>query len=320
MDKKELIKFIANEGDAEFQQRVIAWIASSSENRKYFNRVKAEQVALFQPEEKTDIPGEFRHFRAKTKKHSRNYRVAVVAAAVVVIAFSSVFFRNQFADDTTSSSFSTRSAEQKEFTLADGSKIYLNAKSTLEVSPGFNRKTRTVKLNGEAFFDVARNEQVPFIVKTQSGVKIKVLGTSFNIRSYKDNETVETTLVTGKVEIYEADRKTPSTVLDPEQKAVFRKDKKNIRIEQVATDAVTSWKEGILSFDNTPLNSVVKDIERWYGISIHIEDHAIEDYTFSGKFRKQSPIIQVLDILKTSSPIQYNYDKQNNTVTLKQRD
>ncbi|MBC9796149.1 FecR family protein [Sinomicrobium weinanense] len=320
MDKKELIKFIADdEGDVEFQQRVIAWIESSPENRKYFNRVKAEQVALFRSGQQVDAPGEFRNFRAKTKKRRRNYRVTAVAAALVVILFSSVIFLDRSAGNETSSAFSTRSAEQKDFTLPDGSKIYLNAESTLEVSPGFNRETRTVKLNGEAFFDVARNEQVPFIVETPDGIKVKVLGTSFNIKSYKDNKTIETTLVTGKVEIYKADRETPSAILAPRQKAIFRKHEKDIRVKQVATEAITSWKEGVLAFDNTPLNSVVKDIERWYGISVRIEDHTIEDYTFSGKFRKQYSIVQVLDILETSSPIQYDYDKQNKTVTLKQR-
>ncbi len=321
MDKKELLQFIANQGDSEFQKRVISWIEASPENREYFNRLKAEQVMAFSPSRKNDISGEFREFSERLRREKRNYYGIFSTAAIAAIAiFASVFFMLRSGETKDNTLFSAIASEQKEFTLADGSRIFLNSESTLEIPHGFNKETRTVKLNGEAFFDVARNEQVPFIVETRSGVKIKVLGTSFNIRSYKDNNTIETTLVSGKVEIYEEDNTSPSAVLAPRQKAVFRKEEQDIRIEQVATEAITSWKEGILTFDNAPLSSVVKDIERWYGISIRIEDPAIEDYTFSGKFRKEYNITQVLDILRTSSPIHYNYDKTKKHVTLKQRD
>ncbi|MGS2761008.1 FecR family protein [Sinomicrobium sp. M5D2P9] len=322
MDRKELLQFIAKEGDAEFQKRVISWIKASPENREYFNRLKAEQVAAFRFGQKNDIPREFRKFSDRIRRGKRNYYRTFSTVAVAAIAiFVALFFVLGPGDTEDTIRFSAMPSEQKQFNLADGSSIFLNSGSTLEVVPGFNKEARTVRLNGEAFFDVTPNEQIPFIVETRSGVKIKVLGTSFNIRSYTDNKTVETTLLSGKVEIYEEDNPTPSAVLAPRQKAIFRKEQKDIRIEQqVATEAVISWKEGVLTFDNTPLNSVTKDIERWYGVSVEIEDKAIEAYTFSGKFRKHYDITQVLNILRTSSPIHYNYDKVNNRVTLKQRD
>ncbi|SFW24774.1 FecR family protein [Sinomicrobium oceani] len=319
MNRKELLQFIAKQGDADFRKEVMDWIGASPENRAVFNRIKAEQVASFRHEHETDVAGEFRKFLSRTRRSRQFYTKMVPAAAIAIIAVlvSALFI--VWPGTEKPMLYVAKSSEQKEFKLADGSTIFLNSESSLEISPQFNKDTRTVKLHGEAFFDVARNEAVPFIVETANGVQVRVLGTSFNVRSYPETETIETTLVSGKVEIYDYDNPDPAAILAPKQKAVFRKKQKDIRVEKVVTDVITSWKEGILTFDNTPLNSVIKDIERWYGITVHIEDPDLEDYTFSGKFRKQYDIIQVMDILQTSSPIHYDYDKNKNQVSLKKR-
>ncbi|RAV28876.1 FecR family protein [Sinomicrobium soli] len=320
MDEKELLQFIAGEGDRDSRLKVISWIRDSRENRLYFNRLKAEQVARFQSQDKIDVPVEWRRFVTRTKSRKRRYYgISAAAMIALLLGITGLLVTSGPEAGKPYTAYNAGQTEQKNFVLPDGSKVTLNSESSLEIVPGFNDGTRTVRLNGEAFFDVTHDKDRPFIVETGKGISIKVLGTSFNIKAYKENTTVKTTLVTGKVELYEKNSTAPSAVLSPEQQAVFDPENRKISVEQVSTSSVTSWKEGVLTFDNSPLRNVAEDIGRWYGVSVRIASPELEDYSFSGKFLREYSIEQVMNILKTSSPIHYTYDKEKNIISLEQR-
>ncbi|WP_461533315.1 FecR family protein [Sinomicrobium sp.] len=319
MDEKDILQFIAGKGDRNFRAKVVLWIKASRENQLYFNQLKAKQVAHFQSRTKIDIPVEWHRFMTRTKKHRMRYYGMTAAMITILLSLTTLLVTSKLEEGEQYMAYNTRSTEQKDFILPDGSKVTLNSESSLKIVPGFNDATRTVRLNGEAFFEVTHNKTRPFIVETQNGLKIKVLGTSFNVKAYKENAAVETTLVTGKVELYEKDSTTPSAILSPEQQAIFDPKKRNISVEQVSTSSITSWKEGILTFDNSPLLNVVKDIERWYGVSIQIISPELKSYSFSGKFLRKYSVEQVMNILKTSSPIYYTYDRKKNIISIEQR-
>lgn len=203
----------------------------------------------------------------------------------------------------------TPQGKKRQVILADGTHVWLNANSELSYSSDFfKREVREVYLQGEAFFDVAENKEKPFIVHA-SGLEIKVLGTAFNVRSYAADPVVETTLVRGKVSIFQGEEPNlPPVTLLPNQQALFSKDSKTIALEDVAnTENFTGWKNGWMIFDNKPFSYIKETLERWYDVTITMEDEHSLSCTFSAKF-KDKTLQEVLEIFRSTESINYRID------------
>jgi transmembrane sensor len=222
--------------------------------------------------------------------------------------------------------------------LSDGTVVILNSGSSLKYSDsGLNSNNRSVFLTGEGFFNVTKDSTRPFYVTTQ-GIKVKVLGTTFNIKAYPEEDIEETTLVTGKVEIYSSSDKSEvgnPIILKPNQRAVFIKSEKKLRTldstELVArevtpvklrkvelqpvsrTEQTISWKDNKLIFDNEPFSSLAVKIERWYDVKIIINYPQLNSARFTGKFDKET-LEQVFSALVTVIP--FDYDINKNLITI----
>jgi transmembrane sensor len=183
--------------------------------------------------------------------------------------------------------------------LPDGSKVWLNADSNLDFSKDFNTSsTREVFLKGEAYFDVVRNPNKPFIVRT-SAISIRVLGTAFNVKSYDEDRTIETTLVHGKVSISKigATREDEQLILAPNQRAVFRKSSNTINVEQVAAERNTAWRFEKLVFDETPFYDVIARLERWYDVKIHVGEQELScRLTAEIEHEKLEDVLKLLEV------------------------
>lgn len=182
---------------------------------------------------------------------------------------------------------------QYKLTLSDGSRIWLNAESSLSYPTVFSGKERVVELKGEAYFEVAHNNKQPFIVKTAEQ-KVKVLGTSFNINAYDNEDRTITTLVTGRVQINDkVDRKLK--LLSPSQQAV--NNGSDISIENVDADLYTSWKDGKFRFRSTPLPDVLRQIERWYDLQIDYTGvpHTIKIHASMNRNSNLSTLLHALE-------------------------
>lgn len=156
---------------------------------------------------------------------------------------------------------------QYQITLPDGTKVWLNAASSLRYPDRFNSNERRVALEGEAYFEVARDESHPFIVES-NGQSIEVLGTGFNVNAYGDEPQLLTTLAHGSIRIYTADE-SKSIILKPgEQAAVAGK---NIKVKQVQVDEYTAWRNGKISLSQADLSGIIRQIERWYDVKFDIE-------------------------------------------------
>lgn len=222
--------------------------------------------------------------------------------------------------------------------LEDGTKIWLNAGSTIELSTSYNEKFREVTLTGEAFFDVAHEPKRPFIVKT-TDLNIRVLGTEFNVKSYPDEGTIETTLLEGSVAISRIDQK-PNTkkviYLKPNERATFirkqgtiiysniyqsfsehdsitlnkqSRNEKMILTKNIDTEEYVAWKDNKLIFRNESLESLCIKLERWYNVKINIHDEALKHYHYTGTLHKEN-ITQVIEAFKLTMPLKYtiNHD------------
>ncbi|GAO43013.1 FecR family protein [Flavihumibacter petaseus] len=172
--------------------------------------------------------------------------------------------------------------------LADGSKAWLNAASSLRFPAAFTGKSRVVELTGEGYFEVAHNPDMPFQVKVNN-LYVTVLGTHFNINSYADEPQVRTTLLEGRLMV---NNETGHVILNPGQQA--NASGAQLRIEyDVDVNKVMAWKNGYFSFDNAPVETVMRELSRWYDIDVIYEGDNNE--TFSGKIDRKLSLKDLLD-------------------------
>lgn len=212
-------------------------------------------------------------------------------------------------------------------TLSDGTKIHLNSGSTLTYPSTFSdKKIREVHLNGEAFFDVASNDKKPFIVKT-STLNATVLGTKFNISSYKNDKTNSVVLVEGSVGVTiknnESESKNTTLILRPKQKAIINKHskqnepkliKQKITLTEVIKDI--SWKNRELIFNNDSFSAIIKKLERHFNVKIVSENKKLNQIEFTGKFMKQN-VFEILDAFKIHTP--FKYTVKNNEIVIRKQ-
>jgi transmembrane sensor len=182
---------------------------------------------------------------------------------------------------------------QYQVVLSDGTKVWLNAISSLRYPVKFSGKERVVMLSGEAYFEVAHHAKFPFIVKTSTQV-VKDIGTHFNINSYIDEQHTTTTLLEGAVQVSIANKK---VLLKPGQQSLSRSDNLSVSAADVRT--ATAWKDGQLSFHRTDIKNVLRQISRWYDIEIQYEGKA-PDFTITGGFSRQADLSAMLKILQLS--------------------
>ena len=187
--------------------------------------------------------------------------------------------------------------------LPDGSKVWLNAASSIRYPTVFDGGARKVEINGEAYFEInevyrmssADREKVPFIVKVND-VEVEVLGTHFNINAYRDEEAVETTLLEGSVRIRKGDKK---RLLKPGQQASIAEQSAAIRIENVDVRQSVAWKNGYFRFDKTGLPEIMRQLTKWYDVTVRYEGK-LPDRKFSGEIPRSATLSQVLEILEVS--------------------
>jgi transmembrane sensor len=198
------------------------------------------------------------------------FKIAAGAAAALV--FGLFFYISD--SSSLSEAFVITSTGQKETTtLTDGSTIYINETSVLEFPEQFASDSREIKLQGEAFFDVAKDAQRPFIIITDQ-LEVKVLGTSFNVYAYPNKKTEEVGVTSGKVEVTSKtlDKK---YILQAGDYLSFDKENKTVRIHKDSHQNAQAWRTGVLTFDSTPLAEVCQVLEKYFDISIQIKNEAL---------------------------------------------
>jgi hypothetical protein len=191
--------------------------------------------------------------------------------------------------------------------LPDGSKVWLNSASSLRFPAFFSGKTREVELNGEAFFDVAKNPDMPFKVVTKDQI-VEVLGTQFNINSYADEESFKTTLIEGSVKVIYKDR---IILLNPGQQ--FQPSLKSSKVIEADTEEVTAWKNGYFLFKDEDIQSIMRKISRWYNVEVSYSGE-IPDVGFGGNISRSKGIDEVLNVLQLTNAVHFKVEGRRITV------
>lgn len=197
-------------------------------------------------------------------------------------------------------SISTPRGGQYQVVLPDGSKVWLNAASSIKFPTAFTRNERSVEVTGEVYFEISPIHSTPFYVKTPEGAITQVLGTSFNINSYRDEVVTKITLVEGSIRVIKGVASTlngkQSAILKPGQQAQIN-NTGNLRVDNNADiEQVLAWKNGLFKFNKTNLEDVLKQISRWYDVDITYKG-AIPSIKFEGEMNRDLKLSQILEIL-----------------------
>ena len=241
--------------------------------------------------------------------------------------------------EKTISQVSTKNGTRTTLILPDGTKVWMNSGSTLEYDSSFGKTIREVNLSGEAYFDVTKNKEKPFVIHA-SNINIRVLGTAFNVRSYPTDKTVEASLIRGSIEVTFKDRPDKKIILKPNQKIVVDNkllaestqqyilqnvpgksesmrgvDVKKLTHEiKTGTIIETSWVEDKLIFQDESFEEIARRLERWYGVNIIFKNNQLKEDHLTGNFRNET-IWQALDALKFTTPFNYKVE-QDNVITI----
>lgn len=345
--KQLLIDFITGEIDSTEKKQVKDWINNSPENKKYFQHLRDVWESAATKNPYTNLSPDKSWKRINKKMHStenseRNLYRLLKIAAVFILAFALGVLVNSFylsfGSDTVKGKYNiteTPRGARSKVLLADGTIVWLNADSRLKYPAIFTGKQRIVELEGEGFFDVKTNKNNPFIVET-AGIKIKALGTSFNVKAYEDDGKIETTLVEGIVTIQNGEER-EEIILKPNQKATFFKenqtnvvqnlDKPNeaestihentakistvpgklIIDKEIETKVSTSWKDNKWIIRNKTLGNLAVEIERRYNVSITFNSDNLKQFRYSGTLEDE-PLEQVLSLISMTSPLTYSIE------------
>ncbi len=268
----------------------------------------------------------------RIKKKKLSWFAAVLAVVVLLISYA-IVQRVPGKEQTTRhiGDITIKAGDSRhEVTLPDGTKATLNRNSYVVLGKGFGKTNRNLSLEGEVFFDVVHDEQMPFRVQAAS-ILVKVLGTAFNVRSYKDEHLVQTSLIRGSVEITDKINKNFRIRLKPNEKVsiqvqdIFNNStpeesevlfkKESLHKEEV-TGIIpeTAWMQDKLMFNGEPLGEVAKKLEKWYKVSIVIDNPELKEERFTGVFDKET-IGEALKALQITYP--FHYTITGTTVTLK---
>jgi transmembrane sensor len=182
---------------------------------------------------------------------------------------------------------------QYQIELPDGSQVWLNAASSLRFPTAFAGKERRVEISGEAYFEVAKNKNMPFVVSV-NGAEVQVLGTHFNIMAYKEEKAVKTTLLEGSVRFVSGNN---TSLLKPGQQSQLSKEGQVKVISSVDVDEVMAWKNGMFYFKNADIETVMRQLSRWYDVDIEYQGE-IKPKKFGGEIQRDLNLSEVLEGLK----------------------
>lgn len=312
-DKKTIDRVLSNEATAIEAKDVVHWF-STPEGYAYLSQqidLDANRITLGKEDQYIDhtIPSRQLYSQIEKKIRKQRYKKIVFRTAAILIPF--VLFmgliwhldsRVDLFSETEYDEIYVPKGEKLQMLFQDGTKAHLNSETRIRYPRKFGLRERKVILEGEGYFIITKNTKRPFIVDL-NGVDIKVAGTSFNVKAYPEEPDVSVVLDEGKVYIEPLSYQ-PFT-LNPGEQAIYNREKKTYKIMKVAqSNNFSAWKKNTILLKDTPLNEVVKILNRWYNVDFVINDSLALQYSYTLKC-EQAQLRQVLADLEKISPIQF---------------
>lgn len=345
MDKKIIIKYIEGNATSQEKEMLLMWIKENPNNAVYFSAVKDMYVVSSLPQNEATkdemtiaediiLGNNFKYSNSNNntvnkKKIISKITYYAVAAAVFIALCVNIFlitgakdgkekFDRQLLTEVPANylhTIYTNKGVKGTVELPDGSIVELNSDTKIIFPDNFSGQTREVYLSGEAYFNVVTNPDTPMIVSTNRNFLVKVYGTEFNIRSYLNEHNARTTLFKGKIDLLTKGIRGEKVlaVLKPNEAFVVKDKERPVLVVKADTLKQGAWRHGNLLFDLTPMDEVIRELERWHGAEFNVKDKSIYNLKFSASFKQES-LIQILEIIKFCSSVDYSLEE--NKVTL----
>jgi len=315
MDKELLQKYI--EGCVNDQEKMIVtiWLDSDPENmREYFALRKLNDITIWQTSP-VSIPDK-KPKRSISVWTSRKI-VAEFMKIAAILFFAILVSRYLFPEISISNpvvmqTIHVPAGQRAEITLVDGTKVWLNAKTTFTFPNYFSDNSRKVSLDGEGYFEVITDKSKPFIVNTEQ-YNVKVWGTKFNLIAYSTKSIFETSLFEGSVEVLNPECNKGVYLLPDER--IYQKDNQLVKAPINDLNHFL-WKEGILSFNDETFPELVEKLELYFDLKIEVKNNAILKYRCTGKFRMKDGVDHILKVLQLSNKFNFKIDEKTNTITI----
>lgn len=245
---------------------------------------------------------------------SRKYRIWLAAASTVVVFLASGWMASALRPDPEMLVRSNTWEKVNSLTLADGTQLTLNRGAQLIYPERFTGRQREIFLSGEAYFEVAHDASHPFIVRA-GDLKIKVLGTKFNVEAYPDSETITTTLIEGSVEV-ESQLSHRSMRMVPNQQLAYDTRSGEMQLSMLEeSEETVRWTDNVWILHQTPFSEVCKRLERMFNVKIVILNDTLVDKSFTGEFRYGDSLESILEVIRITTP--FDYERSGNTLILK---
>ena len=274
MNKDILYKFF--EGNASFEEEaaVKQWMEESAENRLAFLKERKLFDAMLLLGNEEIIKNGKKRFSINLSS-LRTELIKIAAVVAITLGGSYFYYQSSLEKELMAMQTITVPAGQRiNITLVDGTNVWLNARTSLSYPVKFGKNNRQVVLDGEAYFDVTKDKSKPFIVQTDN-YNVEVLGTQFDVNAYSETGEFETTLMSGSVKVASASDSTQKITLKPNNK-VYLQDGK-LHVTAVDDYNPYRWKEGLICFKNETFTSIMKDFEKYYGLTIQVKNKNTAD-------------------------------------------
>lgn len=309
LNRELLYRFFNKETTLEEEKKIRLWIEESDENRQEFFRERKLFDAIL-------LHGDLAYKKVRIRFYIPWRRIAAalsgVAAIVLLTIYVTTYFLQQSFRDETMNTVIVPQGQRVSLTLADGTKVWLNAKTKMEYPQSFKAfDERMVKVDGEAYFEVSKNKNRPFIVKTSKG-DVEVLGTKFYVSAYATTDIFETSLIEGRVKVrttYE------DMTLNPKDKAVLQN---GILTRKHIDDMdIYRWRDGLYCFKNLSFEDVLKQFEIYYDVRFVKENPQMANPKLNGKFRLIDGVDYALRVLQREVGFSFRRDEEASVIYLK---
>lgn len=308
MNQELLYKYFKGTASIEEEKQILDWVEASEENREaYLKERMLFDVSLFSTKQDN---------KKKTIRFMPTLRWAARIAAAVIIAVSGYYMTTNYIynKDAQPQTITVPAGQRAQITLADGTRVWLNAQSTLTYASDFGRNDRNVELDGEAYFEVAKNKKLPFYVHTEMH-KVRVVGTSFNVCAYKGSKEFETTLVEGIVDIYPSCNNQVITRLQKDE--FFANYDGRCKKTILPSYEYLRWKEGLYCFDDVPFSGILDKLEKYYNVKITVTSPRLLTHEgLTGKFREQDGIEHILRAISKEHPFKFRINENKDSIII----
>ncbi|MDR1201415.1 MAG: FecR family protein [Tannerellaceae bacterium] len=313
-----IIGYFKKSLDQEGMDEFYKWVNENPDNKKLFFEAKTIFDSVY-GSTILDINDSWQRLLDKKTSEGRNKRTslwrhmskyAAVASIAIILTSAFFFFFNNNEFTPPSAEYITGDGIQSDMViLSDGTKVNIGPKTSFHFAPDYGKKDRIVYLEGEAYFDVAKHKDKPFIVKV-NGQDIEALGTKFNVMAYASDSIYTTTLLEGSVSL-STNHITKKTVLKPDQQFTYNKNNRSVTITEVEASLYTAWINGYYYFSDQNLKLILSKLSDIYGVTFEVLSETLINKKFTGTFYRGQSVKNIMEIINLSIPIKYNMKEQH---------